>query len=790
MFNNVNQFKNVIEDIVDSTIDKKRISRYVSAIVESINVDGSINVYIPPDMNNKITGLLNKTNESLSIGDSVEICTKNGKVNNAWVSIKHGTNVAGGGSVPSGGTTNQVLAKNSNSDYDLKWTDAGSGSGDMLKSTYDPTNKNADAFSMANMVESSTNKIFTSSERTKLGGIEAGAQVNTIISVNGQTGTVSLDADDINDSTTTKKFVSSGDLVNLSNLSGINTGDETNSTIKTKLGSASSTNDGYLISNDWNTFNSKQNTLVSGTNIKTINNSTLLGSGNINLQTPLTAGTDYLIPNATITGATKTKITYDSKGLVVSGSDATTADIASSTDKRYLTDAQLLVVGNTSGTNTGDETTSSIKTKLGASSSTSDGYLSSSDWNVFNNKQSTLISGTNIKTINGNSLLGVGNLTIESQNAIDVTVTTANATAAKIGTTSGGTYVPSLGSIIRVTFTLGCNVSNPTLNIDGSGAKNIRLGNINATTAFIATTSAITILMWYDGTYYQMYGSLKNDNTTYSEITEAEIDAGTATTLRTFTGRRAKYMLDKKQNVLISGTNIKTINGSGLLGSEDILLQTPLTIATGTDINTGTDNVKYVTSKAIKDSNLVNSTDGSVTDIQSLTQAEYDALSQIEKDTGTYLITDDLSGAINVVNGFTSTSVTDPGSANNDKLLNDKINGTILYDNSTGTTGTVTLSDSLANYSKIEIEFYSTTISTKYKTEVFLNPNGKTLLLEMTMPLSNVSFIRLESVTYNASTTTLTRVEGAFVNIYTGVINANGTGTTFNITKVIGYKNN
>lgn len=44
--------------------------------------------------------------------------------------------------------------------------------------------------------------------------------------------------------------------------------------------------------------------------------------------------------NSAITGATKTKITYDSKGLVTSGADATTADIADSTDKRYQTDAQ------------------------------------------------------------------------------------------------------------------------------------------------------------------------------------------------------------------------------------------------------------------------------------------------------------------------------------------------------------------------------------------------------------------------------------------------------------------
>ena len=58
--------------------------------------------------------------------------------------------------------------------------------------------------------------------------------------------------------------------------------------------------------------------------------------------------------NTAITGATKTKVTFDSKGLVTSGADATTSDIADSSNKRYVTDAQLVVIGNTSGTNTGD----------------------------------------------------------------------------------------------------------------------------------------------------------------------------------------------------------------------------------------------------------------------------------------------------------------------------------------------------------------------------------------------------------------------------------------------------
>jgi hypothetical protein len=158
-------------------------------------------------------------------------------------------------------------------------------------------------------------------------------------------------------------------------------------------------------------LNAKQDTLVSGTNIKTVNGTSVLGSGNIAIssavawggvtgtlsnQTDLQTALDGKVDeNTAITGATKTKVTYDQKGLVTAGADATTADIADSTNRRYVTDAQSTVIGNTSGTNTGDNATNSQYSGLAAS------------------KQDTLVSGTNIKTINSTSVLGSGNIAVE-----------------------------------------------------------------------------------------------------------------------------------------------------------------------------------------------------------------------------------------------------------------------------------------------------------------------------------------------------------------------------------------
>ena len=89
-------FKNVIEDIVDARLQNYGITSFISAVVTNVNDDGTANVTRPPDNSRFVNNILNKSNESLSSGDSVELCTKNGRLSNSWVAIKHGKSSSSG----------------------------------------------------------------------------------------------------------------------------------------------------------------------------------------------------------------------------------------------------------------------------------------------------------------------------------------------------------------------------------------------------------------------------------------------------------------------------------------------------------------------------------------------------------------------------------------------------------------------------------------------------------------------------------------------------------------------
>ena len=196
--------------------------------------------------------------------------------------------------------------------------------------------------------------------------------------------------------------------------------------------------------------------------------------------------------NAAITAATKTKITYDAKGLVTGGADATTADIAASTDKNYVTDAQAVVIGNTSGTNSGDQTaatiTSSATTNIAAL--TVQTALAELD-----TEKLALAGGSMTGDINmgANDISNIGNATING--TLDVTGDTSISTLDSSGTTSlatssGAVNIASSGAITTV---------KGTLNVDEAVALNLTLDvtgvtNLNNTTQSSSTTTGALVI--------------------------------------------------------------------------------------------------------------------------------------------------------------------------------------------------------------------------------------------------------------------------------------------------------
>lgn len=132
-------------------------------------------------------------------------------------------------------------------------------------------------------------------------------------------------------------------------------------------------------------------------------------------------------------------------------------------------------------------------------------------------KQNTLVSGTNIKTVNGNSLLGSGNLTVSSNiplGQLDATSTSTNMTATVSGITS-----LSDGVCVFLENGVVTSASGVKLNINNLGAKPIYQSQASATAITTQFNSAYTAFLIYDSTrvsggcWMYVYGYDTNSNT-------------------------------------------------------------------------------------------------------------------------------------------------------------------------------------------------------------------------------------------------------------------------------------
>lgn len=419
----------------------------------------------------------------------------------------------------------------------------------------------------------------------------------------------------------------------------------------------------------------KQDTLVSGTNIKTINGQSVLGAGNIEIQgggggiadapsddklygrknsqwteipsTDNLATKEELNAKANLDGANFTggvvvpdlSINNSTKGVMFNvsnqsndilfrtlnaGIDSVSFQVQNAyplklTEAGIMENNQLLenkyAKIDDIPTKVSDlENDSGFITNTEASNS----YQAKGDYATteqVNSKQDTLISGTNIKTVNGQTLLGEGNIEIQGGGTITVdselSTTSENPVQNKVitnainGKQDAGDYalkseIPDT-SELATKEELAAKLDIATYN---SEKANFALKSELPDTSTLATKSEVTSglatkldVATYNAdkptfalkteipdisglaTKTELSGKL--DTATYnSEKASFETKENAAATYQVKGDYATTAQLNSKQDTLVSGTNIKTINGNSLLGEGDITIQAGGTVDT------------------------------------------------------------------------------------------------------------------------------------------------------------------------------------------------------------------
>lgn len=242
--------------------------------------------------------------------------------------------------------------------------------------------------------------------------------------------------------------------------------------------------------------------------------------------------------------------------------DAEAAERAAG-DAKTLSDARAYTDSSTSGLVSDNTTIKSNITTLQSdvSSLKTDNTQNKTD---IATKQDKLVSGTNIKTINGNSILGTGDITISGGGTNYITETTDTLVLTTVNTNGNKFEVRNKTDDAVVSF---------TQNAPGNSS------SYDLFTAILSTAPN------EDGELYNIVASFTKDENWDAKLhifaNAGSSGAGFDITIPPdAVGNIAmasdleplKTSISNKQDTLVSGTNIKTINGESILGSGNIAI--------------------------------------------------------------------------------------------------------------------------------------------------------------------------------------------------------------------------
>jgi hypothetical protein len=211
------------------------------------------------------------------------------------------------------------------------------------------------------------------------------------------------------------------------------------------------------------------------------------------------------------------------------------------------------IATGTSGTNvnaSGTVTTAGTLTvNIPTANATNTGKLSNTDWSTFNNKQAALVSGTNIKTINGSSVLGSGDLTVSGTPAGSTGYVQFNSSGAfnadadlfwdntnkrlGIGTTTPGTHIDVHSGADNIASFNRTGSGNSYAQFALAGTNKWRIGYLNSSGDFIIydvtnTTTRVaftnTGIINFQGGNFQNFSATVNTlaaNTTFDSSNTA-----------------------------------------------------------------------------------------------------------------------------------------------------------------------------------------------------------------------------------------------------------------------------